>query len=155
MSTLLKTSSEAFDSLSKAISLNTSSILDGIAKLKLDEVVPRSKEGEEDLDASKKKTSPETTKPETIINLEKTPSPEATKEKTPPAAKGKDTAAGPKTVKKPSPRKTTDPTKPGPSATNSDDNDSFSGEEEDEEEKARKAHIALTKELGRQAALQL
>ena len=42
MSTLLKTSSKAFDSLSKALSLNTSSILDGIANLKLDEAIPRS-----------------------------------------------------------------------------------------------------------------
>ena len=69
VSSLLKTSTESFDSLSKALTLSTSSLMDGIANLKLDEAVPRSKGGEE-VEAVYKPTS-EATKPELVINLEK------------------------------------------------------------------------------------
>ena len=128
--------------------------------LKIDEAAPRSKEGEEDDEASKKKPSPEVTKPESPIDLEKTPPTEATieekKEKTLPAAKGKNIAAGIGTAEKTPPKKTVDPTKPGPSSPKSDDDDSFlKDDEEDEQEKARKAHLAETERLGREAALLL
>ena len=128
---LLKTSSKSFDSLSKALSLSISSILDGFAKLKLDEAVPRSKGGEE-AEANKEKPSAEVTKPENHIDLENTPPTEATaeekKEQTPPAAsKDKNIVAGKGTVEKTPPKKTTDPTKPGLSSPKSDDDDSFSG----------------------------
>ena len=82
--------------MSKALSLSTSSILEGIANLKLEEAVPRSKGREEEDEAKKTKPSPEKIDPEKIINLEKTPpSPGAQKEKTPPeATKDKSIAAG-------------------------------------------------------------
>ena len=76
VSELLKTSSEAFDSMLKALSLSTSSIMEGFSNLKLEEAVPRSKGGEED-EASKEKPSPEKIDPEKIIDLEKTPPTEA------------------------------------------------------------------------------
>ena len=84
VSQLLKTSSKAFDSMSKALSLSTSSILEGVAKLKLEEAVPCSKGGEED-EAKKTKPSPEKIDPEKIINLEKTP----------PSRQGEDSASRP------------------------------------------------------------
>ena len=119
--------------------------------MKLDEAVPRSKGGEEHDEASKKNPSPEVTKPESPIDLEKAPPTEATTEekteKTPPAAKGKNIAAGQGPAEKTPPKKTADPTQPGPSSPKSDDDDSFL--KEDEEEKARKAHLAETQRLGR------
>ena len=45
VSELLKTSSESFESISKALALSTSSILDSLANLKLDEAISRSKGG--------------------------------------------------------------------------------------------------------------
>ena len=160
-SQLLKTSSEAFDSMSKALSLSTSSIVDGIAKLKLVEAVPRPKGGEEEEDeANKTKPSPEKFDPEKIdpqkiINLEKTPPAEGDKEKTPPVdPKGK-SIAGQGPEKKDTPLKTADPNQTGPSSPKADESSSFSGEEEDEAEKARKAQLAETDRLGRGAALLL
>ena len=156
VSTLLKTSSQAFDSFSKALSLSTSSIMEGIAKLKLEEAVPRSKGGEED-EAKKTKPSPEKIDPEKIINLEKTPPAEEEKEKTPPAdPKGKTIDAGKGPEKKETPLKTADPTKPVPSSPKADESksSSFPGDE-DEAEEARKAHLAETERLGREASLRL
>ena len=93
VSALLKASSEHFDSLSKALSLSTSSILNGIANLKLEEDGPHSKGGEEE-DDDKYKRSP--IDPEQVINLEKTPpTEEEEKEQTPPDdRKGKSTISG-------------------------------------------------------------
>ncbi|KAL4556404.1 hypothetical protein LXL04_039055 [Taraxacum kok-saghyz] len=124
---------------------------------KLEEAVPRSKGGDED-EATKKKPSLEKIDPEKIIYLEKTPpSPEAKKKKTPPAdPKDKSIAAGQGPEKKETPKKTVDPTKPGPSSPKADESESssFSGDE-DESEKARKVHLAETECLGTEAALLL
>ena len=107
VSALLKTSSQQFDSLSKALSLSTSSILDGIANLKLEEAVPRSKGGEEEDERNRYK--PSSIDPEKVINLEKTPptgEDEEEKEKTPPVdTKGKTIVAGQGPPKKDTPKK--------------------------------------------------
>ncbi|KAL4583107.1 hypothetical protein LXL04_007671 [Taraxacum kok-saghyz] len=145
------TSFEAFDSMSKALSLSTSSILEGSTNLKLEEAVPRSKRGEED-EAKK------TPSPEKIINLKKTPPTEGEKEKTPPAdPKGKSISAGQGTEKKDTPKKTVDPTKPDPSSPKADESESssFSREDEYEEERVRKEHLPETERHGREAALLL
>ena len=69
---LLKTTTKAFDSVTKALSLSTSSLLDGIANLKLDEAVPQSKGGEKHGEVSKQSPEKEKINPEIVINLEKT-----------------------------------------------------------------------------------
>ncbi|KAL4583073.1 hypothetical protein LXL04_007637 [Taraxacum kok-saghyz] len=160
VSALLKTYSQTFDSLSKALSLSTSSILDGIANLKLVEAVLHSKGGEEEDEANKNKPSSDKIDPEKIINLEKTPpteGPEQEKEKTPPAdPKGKTTDAGQGPPKKDTLKKFVDLDKPGPSSPKADESSGFSDEEEeDEAEKARKAKLAETERLGRETALLL
>ena len=74
VSDLLKTTTDAFDSFSKALSLSTSSLLDGLANIKLDEAAPQSKGGDEE---EAKKTPTKQTKPEVVIDLEKEPTPTA------------------------------------------------------------------------------
>ena len=147
----LKTSSEHFDSLSKAISLSTSSLMERIASLKLEEVVPRSKGGEDEEDNDKHKRSP--------INLEKTPPRDDEEEdhnKTPPATnKGKDTAAGPSPPKKTTPKTTDNDDQAGPSSPPKDDEISSGFELEDEEEEKRKAERAEQECLGLIEALRL
>ncbi|KAL4573684.1 hypothetical protein LXL04_020499 [Taraxacum kok-saghyz] len=114
---LLKTTTDAFDSFSKELSLSTSSLLDGISNLKLDEAVPRST----GRDVQKLPIALESTKPELVIDLEKEPTPkpeeQEKKESTPPTVtnpKGKSVAASAaatsETTEKPPPPKTADPT---------------------------------------------
>ena len=139
---LLKTSSEHFDSLSKALSLGTSSILDGLSNLKLDEAHPQSKRGEDEDNDDKYKRS--LIDPNKVINLEKTPPSEEEEKETPPAEeeeaettppdnrKENSTMSGKGHENNESPKKTAHNDKLGPSSPKGDDtSSSFGGDDEE------------------------